>query len=164
MARPLRTPVPSSSVARLFDMESAAKAVAVTRPSNEQPPAMPPAETQPTNESASVTPSTAPGPSAFVKRQLLLTPATDAALSRLVEVFRRTTGTKLSTSHMVRAMLKGVAHAMYNLEREARRLGPMKLPANARGHEADRERFEARLADALVAGIRAASAFESEPV
>ena len=123
---------------------------------------MPPAEMPPTNEKATFALSTGPGGSAFVGRQLLLTPATDAALSRLVELLRRTTGTKLSTSHVVRAMLKGVAHAMYNLEREARRLGPMKLPSNARGHEADRERFEAKLADALVAGIRAASAFESE--
>jgi hypothetical protein len=143
-------------------MESAAKAVAVRTPANEEAPATPTAEMSPTNGTAAVSPVTRAASSKFVDRQLLLTPATDAALSRLVELFRRTTGTKLSTSHVARALLKGVAHSMQTLEREARRLGPMKLPSNARAFEADRERFEARLADAFVAGIRSAAAFDGD--
>jgi hypothetical protein len=51
---------------------------------------------------------------------------------------------------------------MDTLEREARRIGPQKRPSNARGKELERERLENRIADAFVAGIRAAAAFESE--
>jgi hypothetical protein len=51
---------------------------------------------------------------------------------------------------------------MDTLEREAKRLGPQKLPSNARGKELERERFEAIIADAFIAGIRAAAAFDSE--
>jgi hypothetical protein len=40
------------------------------------------------------------------------------------------------------------------IEHEAARLGPMPLPSNARGHERARERFEARLADAILAALR----------
>jgi len=160
MAKALSTPVPSSSIVRLFDLESAAKAVVVSDPSNEAEPAAAPADILRTSGTADIPVLTRAGPSAFVSRQLLLTPATDAALTNLVEVLRRSTGTKLSTSHVARAMLKGIAHSMHTLEREARRLGPMKLPSNARGHEAERERFEARLADAFVAGVRAAAAFD----
>lgn len=58
--------------------------------------------------------------------------------------------------------MKGVAHCMEYLEKEARRIGPLKLPSNARGRASERERFEARIADAFVAGIRSAPAMERE--
>jgi len=98
------------------------------------------------------------------KRELVLTLTADATLTGLVELYRRVTGTRLTTSHLVRAMLKGVAHCMHHLEKEAKRLGPQRLPSNARGRELDRERFEARIADAFIAGIRAAPAMEDDPL
>jgi hypothetical protein len=43
---------------------------------------------------------------------------------------------------MAEIELTGVAHCMESLEREAKYIGRLKLPSNARGREADRERFE----------------------
>lgn len=83
-------------------------------------------------------------------------------MTRLVDLYRRATGTRLTTSHVARAVLCGVEHSMASLEREARKLGPMRLPSNARGRELERERFESRLADAFISGIRAAAAFDPD--
>jgi hypothetical protein len=59
-------------------------------------------------------------------------------------------------------MLKGIAHCMDSLEREARRIGPLRLPGNARGREGERERFEERIAQVFIEGIRAAPAFDRD--
>jgi hypothetical protein len=48
------------------------------------------------------------------------------------------------------------------LEREARQMQPLKLPSNARGRQLERERFEARIADAFIAGIRSAPAIDED--
>ena len=165
MAKQLREPAPSSSVARLFDMQAAARAVAAhpsviaAVPGPDEPPlrltvSSSHADSVPAQRSAT-TVSTAQR--ATIKREVVLTPTTDATLSRLVDMYRRATGTKLSASQVVRAMLKGAAHAMQSLEMEARALGPMKLPSNARGTELARERFESRIADVFLAGVRDAA-------
>ena len=102
------------------------------------------------------------GQRANIKRQLVLSEATNETFSQLVELYRRSTATRLTDSHVARAIFKGVAHCMDTLEREAKRIGPQKLPANARNKQAERERFEALIADAFVAGVRAASAFDPD--
>jgi hypothetical protein len=176
MPKPLRQPPPSSSVARLLDLGAAARAVATVQPDPAPPqqtatvPATPPAQSaQPVithAPAANTAPPPAPQPPAAtgeqpnVKREFVLTPSADATFSRIVDLYRRSTGTRLTSSHVARAMLMGVAHCMDSLEREARRITPTKLPSNARGRELERERFEARLADAFVAGMRAAAAFD----
>lgn len=161
MAKPLRTPPPSSSVVRLFDLDAAARAVAapaVTREaealdSQQQEPVI----------SARVSANPAPAvTSPHIKREFVFTPAAEATFSQLVELYRRSTGTKLTASHVARAVMKGVAHCMEYLEREARRIGPLKLPSNARGRELERERFEARIADAFITGIRSAPSMDGE--
>ena len=48
---------------------------------------------------------------------------------------------------------------MEEIEREARQIGPLKLPSNARGREGDRERFEEKLAEAIANGFRKAAAY-----
>jgi hypothetical protein len=158
MPKPLREPPPSSSVARLLDKDAAARAVATPRPT-----VVPQAQA---TESVTVTfpaPATAPsGEPANLKREFVFSPSTDQTFTRLVDLYRRSTGTRLSSSHVLRAVLKGVAHSMDSLEREARRIGPLKLPGNARGREGERERFEEKIAEAFVAGIRAAPAFERD--
>lgn len=163
MAKALATPPPSSSVARLLDLSAAARAVAVHKTgidSVESPGVQPHASAG----MGAITPH-APSMKKKVqpKREVVLTPDTDEVFSRLVELYRRTTGTKLTTSHVARAILKGAHHCMPYLEREAHHLGSMNLPSNARGRELERERFEARLADAFIAGIRAAPAMDREP-
>lgn len=150
MPRPLRQPQPSSSVARLLDVHAAARAVS-------------PSAASPQPGSVQRGPAPAPWPERpTTDREVQLTPSADRSLSRLVELYRRSTGTRLTTSHVARALLKGIDHCMDTLEREAGRLGPMRLPSNARGSELARERFEARIADAFLAGIRAAAAFDPD--
>jgi hypothetical protein len=162
MAKPLRTPPPSSSVARLFDLDAAARAVAAPAPTREI------AETQPVQQQESALPPRIPASPApvvaspHIKREFVFTPASEATFSQLVEIYRRTTGTKLTASHVARALMKGVAHCMEYLEKEARRIGPLKLPSNARGRDLERDRFEAKIADAFIAGIRSSPAMDRE--
>lgn len=160
MPTPLRDPPPSSSVARLFDLDAAARAVAKSTE-----PHMPLASAI-ANKSQAVEASPgqdfARGERPHIKREVLLTPSADEIFSRIVDIYRRATGTRLTTSHVVRAMMRGVQHCLFHLEKEAKRIGPLKLPSNARGRELDRDRFEARIADAFIAGIRAAPAMDDD--
>ncbi len=159
MAKELAQPPPSSSVAHLFDLKAAARAVAnnETVPQTLMPPVNPPRTPSATDQSRpNATKKKLP------KREVVLTANTDEVFSTLVELYRRATGTKLTASHVARAILKGAAHCMHFLEREARRIGPMSLPSNATGHELEREQFEARLADAFIAGIRASPAMDRD--
>ncbi|MCL4740963.1 MAG: hypothetical protein KJZ54_02055 [Phycisphaerales bacterium] len=171
MAKPLREPPPSSSVARLFDMGAAARAIATPAAEPNPPPSALPtpeaASDRPIRTSSPPVPQETParqatGEQPTLKRELVLTPSADQAFGTLVELYRRTTGTRLTSSHVARAMLKAVAHCMDEIEREATRIGPLKLPANARGRELERERFEARIADAFAAGMRASAAFHHD--
>jgi hypothetical protein len=97
-----------------------------------------------------------------VKREFVLTQSAEDTFCELVALYQRATGTKLTASHVARAMLRGVAHCMESLEREAKYIGRQKLPSNARAKEADRERFEEHIAMAFVAGIRGAPAFNRD--
>lgn len=163
MPKPLREPPPSSSVARLLDLGAAARAVA------EPLQIATPAEDHRRSSQGETIPGattsardTATGEKPQIKRELVFTPSSDETFSRLVELYRRGTGTKLTASHVARAMMKGVSHCMDYLEKEARKIGQLKLPSNARGRELERERFEARIADAFITGIRSAPAIDRE--
>lgn len=164
MAKQLPAQSTSSPIARLLDMQTAANAVATVavpdplHPANEAAvrPAPPVVSNQdsPASETRWAAISRPPAASPrFVKRELVLTPETDEAFTRLIDLYRRATGARLSASHVARAMLRAVAFAMPSVEHEAGRLGPMKLPSNARGRAIERERFEARLGDAMLAGL-----------
>ncbi len=158
MPKPLREPPPSSSVARLLDKDAAARALAVAKS---------PAVAPPTQPTALAVPlpllSTAPaGEPASLKREFVFSPSTDETFSGLVDLYRRCTRTRLSGSHVIRAMLVGAAHCMDSLEREARRIGPLRLPGNGQGREGDRQQFEERIAKAFIEGIRAAPAFDRD--
>ena len=152
MPRTLRQPTPSSAVARLFDMGAAARAIAAPSPTD--------LPTRPTSTPKAVSvPAAEP---ANLKRELILSQSAENTFSELVTLYQRETGTKLTASHVARAMLRGVAHCMESLEREAKYIGRLKLPSNARGRETDRERFEEHIAMAFVAGMRAAPAFNRD--
>lgn len=170
MAKSLREQPPSSSVARLFDLTAAARATSAvpTEPpvthGTDEPVVHRRVETSMTEfRPAPTTEAPASEPwsqQPTIKRELVLTPSTDETFSRLVELFRRSTGTRLTNSHVARALLKGVAHCMDQIQREADRVGRQRLPSNARAHELHRERFEAILADAIIAAIRASAAYD----
>jgi hypothetical protein len=165
MAKPLQKPPPTSSVARLFDIEAASRALSQPLPSNDKP-AVPDSASREPEKSNVVTPpfprSTPSGEPANIKREFVLSPSTDETFSRLVDLYRRSTGTRLSGSHVARAMLRGVATCLDSLQREANGLGRLKLPSNARGREGERERFEEALAERFINGIRSAAAYRRD--
>src|SRR6516162_9498031 len=102
MAKPLRQPTPSSAVARLFDMGAAARAIAAM---NSPDPVSTP--------QVALVPTPAPSAqSANLKREFIFTQSAEDTFSELVSLYQRATGTKLTGSHVARAMLKGVAHCI----------------------------------------------------
>lgn len=156
MARSLIHSPPSSTVARLLDASAAARAIGgvpLTTPNT------PAGAISPAPQAPEVL---ARPEYILIKRELTLSPATDATFEQLIELYRGATGARLSASHLTRAMLKGLAHCLPSLQREAARIGRLKLPSNAREREQERELFERRIARAFIAGIRAAAALEPD--
>jgi hypothetical protein len=159
MAKQLKTTPPTSSVAKLLDPGIGA---AVTRPSASEPATstVPGAE-QPAvsrtdlHHNAISAVSRQTGEPADIKREFTLTRGTDDTLSELLALYQRTTGCRLHSSHLMRALLRVLREAMPELEREASALGPLRRPSNASGREAERDEFEAQLAKSLRAGLRA---------
>jgi len=157
MAKPIQERPPSSVVARLLDTAAAARAIQPrgfiehTRPDSRNSPDGTPA----------MNPIT-PGTPRHVKREITLTPQANETLDTLVELCRRATGTRLSTSHVLRAVLVSIMHSMPFLDYEMMKVGPLKLPGNSPDRQSEREHFESRLAQALLAGIRRAPAFTSD--
>ncbi len=150
MPKTIERPVPSSSVARLFDHRAAARAIAEPKAL-----AMPASETVPTepivDTSAPATPMSQPK---LVKRELVLTLETDEALNCLVSALRQATGTRLNASHVVRAMLRVVANVIPRIAGQANCPIPLRLPPKARGQEAQRDAFEQQLADLIASTLK----------
>lgn len=158
MARTLRETPPTSAVARLLDVGAAARAVssaAALAPERTVEPSQgqAPAQSQ-TRQCDGNTP---------IKREFVLTPGTERALTTLIDSIRHATGARVSASHVLRALLLAVEHAQSNIDGESRRLGTLRLPSNARGRDAERAQFERQIAAALAAGMRAAAAFDCSP-
>jgi hypothetical protein len=162
MAKPLTARPPSSAVARLFDEDAAVRAAATLALTSTPARDASTAAQRPTGQSP--LPGNWPGSPAAtgepatIKRELVLTPAAEATLIRLVAIYRQATGTKLTTSHVARAVLHAVATCLPLIEREATNIGRMPLPSNAKGREAERDSFERRLAQSFHAALAAAYA------
>lgn len=154
MAKPLRETPPTSSIERLFDIKAAARAVA--EPQLDAPSMA--AVDEPKRRTARRSSAERPSQS----REIVLTPSGAKSFDALVDLYRRTTQTRLTASHVARVIMKAVEYSFDQLEREAKRLGPLKLPSNARTAEDERERFESKIADAFVAGVRNAPAPDHE--
>jgi hypothetical protein len=88
-----------------------------------------------------------------IKREFMLTPLADESLFAAVRALSKATGSTLSNSHFLRIMLKVVANAMPEIEREASRLGTLDRPSNARDNQAAREEFEQKIAEAVAAAL-----------
>jgi len=155
MPKPLSRQQPSSSVARLLEPGIAAGALAPVRSDRADQPSQGTVQENERNRGRGAT-----GEIANITRQFIVTESTDEILKQLVQLYSRTAGSQLTNSHILRAILKGVAHAMPELEREAERLGRIKRPRNVRGKEHEREHFERRITAAFMAGMRAASMYE----
>jgi hypothetical protein len=134
MAKPLSTEAPSSSVARLFEPGVARAALVEPTPAKELP--------EPTGEIPEK------------KREFILTQTADDSLGHLTTLYSKATGTNVSNSHFLRAVLKALMTAMPEIEKEAWRVGRLRRPSNARGREADREEYERRIAASLLSAMR----------
>lgn len=129
MAKPLNTTIPSSSVARLLDPSAASRALAVT---------------QPTSVGVSPRHDHRPRQEVSTKREFVLSAAADETLTRLVESLRRATGTKLTASHALRALMQAIEPAIGRISHHhGTRL---RLPSNAPNYEPQRARFAESLA------------------
>src|SRR5262245_43261787 len=130
MAKPLMHELPSSAVARLLEpgigraalAEAAAKPEVPVRQAGEVP---------------------------NIKREFILTQSADETLTHMTSLLSKATGTDVSNSHFLRALLKVLEEARPEIERQARAVGTLKRPSNARGKEQERELYEAALAKAL---------------
>ena len=60
--------------------------------------------------------------------------------------YSKATGSELTNSHVLRALLKAIEHAMPQLEHEAEQMDKLKRPKNDRANEAHRDEFERKLA------------------
>lgn len=87
------------------------------------------------------------------QREFQLTRSADETLEDLVLIYKRATGAEVARSHVLRAILKGIAERMPDLRREAQAIGPLRRPSNAKGFEEAREEFEERICDAFVRGL-----------
>ncbi len=135
MAKALTSVVPSSAVARLLEPGVARAALAEAEPAVRKVAA-------------------ATGETPDVKREFILTQTTDDALGHLTALYSKATGTNVTNSHFLRALLGALAHAMPELEKQAWQIGKLNRPSNARGKEALREAYEKRIAASLLAGMR----------
>jgi len=159
MPKSLREPPPSSSVARLLDRQAASRALAAS-----QPTAAATASEQTVVTAVTPRQAVEAVEDSVVKREITLSPETAATLDELVRALRTATGTRLSTSHVVRALLRGLGPNLPFVQLAAQRFGRIRLPSNAPAYSADRERFEQRLAAALLEAIRGASAFQHDSI
>ncbi len=141
MAKPLTAAVPSSAVARLLEPGVARAALA-------EAPANAPKRAEPTGETPDI------------KREFILTQTADDALAHLTALYSRATGTNVTNSHFLRAVLKALVHAMPEVEKQAWQVGKLRRPSNARGREAERDEYERRIAASLLAGMRACPPME----
>lgn len=161
MPRAPRNPPPSSSVARLLDHRAAGRAIEPAGLTAHADVSQEPAENA--NRRAPGTGN--PGAATHApptKREVLLSPDADTTLERLVQLLRETTGARITTSHVVRALLRAVAPALPNIRDAFSQLGPLRLPGNGARQDRQRRQFEAQLARALAEGLGLAAPLHRE--
>jgi len=93
--------------------------------------------------------------SRYRKRQIILDEHTDAALHALTESLRRVTGTRLTTSHAARAVLRAIEPALPRLSMATAPIEATCLPNNAARFADDRARFEQALRHLIGEALRA---------
>lgn len=156
MPRAPRNPPPSSSIARLLDPQTAGRAI--ERAASPSPTI---GSDRHGIESVSA-PNPGPPHAPPTKREVLLSPDTDATLERLVQVLREATGARVTTSHAVRALLQAVEAALPSIIDALSSLGPLRLPGNGPRQDHHRKQFEAQLASRLAEGLRLAAPLQWE--
>lgn len=137
MPKPLMTNE-TSPVTRLLDASAVSRAVGPVPPPEQEPAAGAPKPRRPAHP---------------VKREVVLTEHTAEVLDVLVDRLRAATRTRLSASHLVRALVLAIEPSLAGIEVQVASTGPWRLPANGARHDADRAEFERRMADAVLAAL-----------
>jgi hypothetical protein len=150
MPKPLLRPQPTSSVANILDESVARAALARVTPARRVE------ETEQAAHTTSVVADEALTETPTIRRQFILTPSADLTLKHMVALYSKATGSELTNSHVLRALLKAIDHAMPQLEHEAEQMDKLKRPKNDRANEAHRDEFERKLASFIVAGMHGA--------
>jgi hypothetical protein len=135
MAKPLDKTPPSSSAARLLDPSVVARATVPVKTSFPQ-----------NTAGGTAPPETA---RALTKREFILDDDSDQALIELLRVIREGTGTRLSASQVLRALIWSVLPMSESLLLHLSNSGPWKLPGNGVEADAARAAFHLRLVEAI---------------
>jgi hypothetical protein len=135
MAKPLDKAPPSSSAARLLDPNVVARATVNMRSPHPQ-------------STVSGTPPEEPARS-LTKREFILDDDSDQAFIELLRVIREGTGTRLSASQVLRALVWSVLPMTESLLLHLSNSGPWKLPGNGVEADAARAAFHTRLVEAI---------------
>jgi len=93
----------------------------------------------------------------YRKRQIILDHRTDTTLQELTDSLRRVTGTRLTTSHAVRAMLRMIEPALPRLSMARAPVEATFLPNNAARFADERIRFEDALKGLIGEAVRTLS-------
>ena len=161
MAKPLTKPQATSSVAAMLQRGVGAQALA--RPEQRPSPVLPTPIIPQTPGPIAVFPKerpTLPSDPPDTLRQFALTSKLDRVLKKVVSIYSEATELDLKHSEVIRAILMAFDHAMPELTREASSIGTLRRPKNDRGNELIRDQMERKIARAIIAGMRAAAAFE----
>ena len=150
MPKPLLRPQPTSSVANILDESVARAALARVTPARRVE------ETEKAAHTTSFVADEALTETPTIRRQFILTPSADLTLKHIVALYSKAIGSELTNSHVLRALMKAIEHAMPQLEHEAEQMDKLKRPKNDRANEAHRDEFERKLASCIVAGMHGA--------
>jgi hypothetical protein len=138
MPKPLKYPPPLSAVRRFLNQDGISRALTKVESGEE-------ASAEPTElDSQSLRP---------VKREFVLTPETAQILDNLVDSLRRMTSTRVSGSHVLRALLLAAEPGVASIGSELEREQPWRLPANGARFAPERAAFERRLGAALIKAL-----------
>jgi len=154
MARTLRDPPPTSSLARLLDLDAATRATSRHRDplTDQYGDRAAPIDRDARPEARSSTEWPDVIRPSRIKREVLLCCETDETLDEVVRMLRLSTRTRVTTSHVVRALLRAISRRLDDIRRQAVHLGPRRLPSNSAGSEHARRDFEEALAAIFFAG------------
>lgn len=155
MPKPLTKPQPSSSIANFLDVEAAKAALAPVHELEET-------KFKEKSQNALVDRladakqdiNGFPVETPHIRRQFILTNSADFTLKQLIGIYERATGSGLTNSHMLRAILKALENAMPQIEESAEQLGRLKRPKNDPANEAQREEFERKIATSILMAMQ----------
>lgn len=145
----------TSPVQTYLDREAVAQATGRRQTNGDEAKAVPKAEAEANQPAPKPKVTKLTGEPVNITREFHLTASAARTLKTAVGIYEEPAGGSITNSHFLRALLMVIEDALPHLADEAQKLTNFKRPSNAPGYEAEREKFERRLAEAIIAGMRA---------